>query len=741
MTLAAYFLHDSVPIEALVRSIRLREGLSELFDCWVEVVCEDPDLDLASMIWSTAAVQLGDPGFPATDPEHWRYVHGAIEEARYVAPLGDWHRYSFRLRPSVHGLAYRVRTRIFQQKTVIDVIRQVLEDAGIDMDSIVFDCDPGPERDYVTQWKESELHFMERWLQELGIHYWFEHTEVDHTMHISDKAGTHDPIEGAPELEVHSRDDSAGGVSDQGSIHHVSYTTHFGHDRWASRDWQFKTPNEPRQAEEGEGGQELYEYPGFYETDEMGGGLAPIRMQEIVAGQTILAGRSDCRRLLPGRWFSLVGVDPDALVNQYLLTRQELSVARDDPHSGQFVYDARFTAIPVEHPFRPTRTLHRPVVHGKESAVVTAPAGEEIHVDDMGRIKVHFYWDREQPVDDTASCWVRTQQQNTAGAMFLPRVGWEVDIGFLNGDPDRPVMLQKLYNDEQKPPYDLPGNLMQSSLRTSSSPGGGGTNELRLNDANGSQSFFMHAQKDFDNTVGNDASTTVGVDVQTQVAANAVHQVSGAETITIGGNQDVSVTGRLTVQCAASQSVTVGGLDDWGVSALHSMTTHGSRTDDIGGLLNVLAANGIADTFNASHSLTVGGALSFAAVGGLSETVAGGKTEAIGGAKMEVIKASKSENVKVGKILNSGAVKIDAGTDVSVSAGAALGIRVGGAYTSKCGGDFGISGMAVTMKLSSLEMKAGGSTVTASSGSIELKASNLGGEGVKILLKGDVHYK
>src|SRR5690606_3585522 len=160
-------------------------------------------------------------------------------------------------------------------------------------------------------------------------------------------------------------------------------------------------------------------------------------------------------------------------------------VRRDDPQAALSRFEAAFTAIPAEHPYRPPRTLRRPRVHGKESAVVTAPPGEEIHVDDMGRIKVHFYWDREQPVDDTASCWVRTQQQNTTGAMFLPRVGWEVDIGFLHGDPDRPVMLQKMYNDEEKPPYELPGNLVQSSLRTSSSPGGGGTNELRLNDANG----------------------------------------------------------------------------------------------------------------------------------------------------------------------------------------------------------------------------------------------------------------
>lgn len=740
MTLTAHFLHDAVP-EARVLSVRLREGISELYDCEVELVHGDPDIDLRPMIWSTAAVQVGDPAFDPSDTEHWRFIHGAIEEASYVAPMGPWHRYRFRLRPSIHGLAYRVRTRIFQNLPVIDVIRQVLEEAGIDLECVDFDVEPGAPREYITQWKESELAFIERWLQELGVHYWFEHTDVDHTMYISDKAAVHEPIPGAAELEVHARTANDGGSGDDGAIFEVRYTTHFGFDRWASRDWNFRTPNEPRQAASSDGPQELYEYPGGYETDEAGAGLAPIRMQEIVAGQTVVSGRSGCIRLQAGRWFTMIGVSPDALIDDYLLTTVQLHLWRADPLSGQFDLESRFEGIPVAHPYRPARTLPRPRVHGKESAVVTGPAGEEIHVDDMGRIKVHFYWDREQPVDDTASCWVRTQQQNTAGAMFLPRVGWEVDIGFLHGDPDRPVMLQKLYNDEQQPPYDLPANLTQSSLRTSSSPGGGGTNELRLNDTNGSQSFFTHAQKDFDNTVGNDASTTVSVNVQTQVRANAVHKVGSTEDITVGGDQSVSVTGKLTQQCAASQTVTVGGLDDWGVSALHSVTTHGSRTDDIGGLLNVLAANGIGDTFNASHSLTVGGALAITAAGGISETVAGGKIEAVGGAKLEQISKSKSENVKVGKILNSGAVKIDAGTDVTVAAGAALGIKVGGAYTSKCGGDFGISGTVVTLKLSSLDMKAGGSTVSATSGEIKLNASNLGGEGVKILLKGNVDYK
>lgn len=741
MSLTAYFLHENAPHDTEVFSVRMREAISDPFDCWVEIGSVDPDLDVESMLWSTAAVQIGDSRFDPSDLAHWRYVHGAIEQAAYVGPLGPRHLYRFRLRPSIHGLAYRFRTRIFQDSTVLDIARRVLEEAGLDLASFEFDVEPGQPREYVTQWKESELAFIERWMQELGVRYWFEHTEVEHTMRLSDKATVHEPIEEPSDLFVEPRPDTwfdAGGDA----IHTVRYLTHFGYDRFASRDWNFEFPQGAREAERDDGPQERYEYPGGYGINEEGDALAQVRIEELRTSQIQLMGRSGCRRLTAGKKFLLQGMRPDALVGEYLVTALEYEVRRsgDDITSDTFTYDSTFTAIPASVPYRPARRIPRPRVAGKESAVVTSPPGEEIHVDEHGRIKVHFYWDREQPVDDTASCWVRTQQQNTAGAMFLPRVGWEVDIGFLHGDPDRPVMLQKLYNEEEQPPYSLPGNLMQSSLRTSSSPGGGGTNEIRLNDANGKQEFFSHAQRDFSNAVGVDASTTVGVNAQTQVKANAAYKVVGAESVTIGGNQSVNAVGKIAIQCAASQTITVGGLDDWSVTSLHTVTTHGSRTDTIGGLLNVLAATGIADDFNASHSLTVGAAYALTSAGPISETVAGGKTEAVGAAKLEIISKSKSEDIKVGKILTSGAVKIDAGTDVALGAGAALAIKTGGAYSTKCGGDFGISGAAVTMKLSSLEMKAGGSVIKASSGDITLDASNLGGEGVKILLKGDVDY-
>jgi type VI secretion system secreted protein VgrG len=742
MGIQAALLHDQVPVDAHVTRLELVEAISEIFDCEVQFEVLDPDLALDAMLGTTALVQVYDDAHDASDPAHARFVHGVIEEAEYVEPSPpERHLYRVRLRPTVNGLAYRVRTRIFQNASPIDVVQRVLEGAGVPADTLQLDVVANyPEREYVTQWKESELAFVRRWLEELGVRFFFEHTEAGHRMVVSDQAAQHEPVAGDPVLHVRFREDDSGWLEDD-ALFDVSFESCFGHDRWSARDWSFATPDAPRDATAGEGGFERYEFPGGYVDDAVGTWLSSLRAEELLTMRYVLTARTHCRRLVAGRTFELGECHDEALMGGYLVVRAIHRFERTTDRTatgGHWRTD--FVAIPAHVPYRPARSTPRPRAWGKESAVVTGPAGEEIHVDDMGRIKVHFYWDREGPIDDTASCWMRVQQLNTAGTMALPRVGWEVDVGFLYGDPDRPVVLQKLYNAEHMPPYGLPANLMQSSLQTSSSPGGGGTNEIRMNDANGGQELFVHAQKDLAVTIGHDASETIAADSTVQVGSDYNHKVGGDESITVSGNQSLSVTGVMASDTIGSQTVTVGGLDDWGVGGVHTVTVTGARTDDVSGILNVLAAK-VAHTFNATHALSVDGALALIAIGPIAETVAGGKDELVMGAKLEIISKSKAENVGVGKLLTSAAVEIKAGTDVNVGATGALAINTGGELKSKCGGDFGISGRSVTFTLaSSLDVSAGGS-VKASPGSITLKGGSVGGKGAKVVLKGEVHYK
>jgi type VI secretion system secreted protein VgrG len=452
---------------------------------------------------------------------------------------------------------------------------------------------------------------------------------------------------------------------------------------------------------------------------------------------------------VPGRRFTVAEAQPPALDGEYLIVE---TVRRfRDPRAAGAGQDVRpdipaflveLTAIPAEQEFRPPALTPRPRVSGKELAVVTGPPGEEIHVDEYGRIKVHFYWDREGQIDDKASFWIRVQQQNTSGSMMLPRVGWEVDVAFLDGDPDRPVVMQRLYNRETMPPYGLPDNKSQSSLQSSSSPGGGGTNEVRLQDSASGMEFFVHASKDFALKAGHDMTETVAVDVHEEVGLKLQTNIAGNESSKVGSNQSLSVTGELKQETTGSKATTVGAADDWGVTGAYTLSCEGNRSDDIGGLMNVLA-NRVTETFNSNLTRKVGAALSINSAGSIAEVVGGNKSETVGGAKLELVRQGKAEQVTGTKTLTSGAMIEKVGKDIQMSAEAALAITVGGPIVEKVGEGFTLGAEAVVITAAGgAELKVGGTKLTARGGSLKVNAPDMGASGGPMLqIKGKVNYK
>ena len=406
---------------------------------------------------------------------------------------------------------------------------------------------------------------------------------------------------------------------------------------------------------------------------------------------------------------------------------------------GTSRYRARFELLPDDVPYRPARRTPRPCITSKESAVVTGPKGEEIHVDALGRVKVHFYWDREGKIDDTASCWIRTQQQNTSGAMVLPRIGWEVEVGFLHGDPDRPIVLQKLYNKETMPPYELPGSLTHSALQSSSSPGGGGTNEIRMNDGSGGMEFFVHAQRDFSMLAGNDFKEEIQVNASEQVGSDATVHVDKTETLEVGGNLSESVTGSFTQETLGARKVQVGALEGWGVGGLHTVNTGGNRKENVSGLQNVLAAK-VSEAFNADHSRTVGAALCFASAGPMVEAVNDKKTETTGGAKVELVRKARQEQVGTGKILTTAVMQLKTGKSLAVSAGEVLATTVGGPWSVKCDKDFALNAQTVVVVAGQASLEAG-SKLTLTPASAKVEGDSLGGSGSQVKIQGKVNYR
>ncbi len=736
MNIQAILHQASLPPDAILTELSFRSGLSELFKATVTIFCEEPNLALEDLVWQELLIELVDPD---TVEQHGpSFVHGVIERAEYVSDTRHGHLYELLLRPQVHGLAYRVRSRIFQDLSVPDVVRAVLSDAGIPDIRVEWHTNDANYvvRDYITQWKESELDFVRRLLEDEGIFFWFEHATDGHRIHFADDPSVHQPVPGDPILMVSARGQDDPRTRD--IVFDVLFEARAVPDVFAMRDWNYMTPDLPPEAREVEGdeaGREQYLFPGRFEDSSDASRKAQRRLAASLCQRYRLTATTPLVRVRPGALAQIDGSAQEEIVGEYLVLGTTLRYRRAQGSSAAREAFVELEATPSAFAFHPPQVTPRPRATGKESAVVTGPTGEEISVDHLGRITALFYWDREGPNDETSSRQIRTQQLNTSGTMVLPRMGWEISVGFLHGDPDQPVMFQKLYNDETMPPYDLPGQLATSTLQSATTPGGGGTNEVRMCDTNGSQELFVHAQKDMAMMVGNDLTEEVAVDAKAQVGSDAVASVTGDESVSVGGDQNLSVTGMCTDETVGSRTVTVGGLDDWGVTGIQSINVDGSRSETVGGLMSVLC-NIASETFNASHTRDVGGAQLIVTGKAIADAVGGNKTETVGGAKICVIKGSMSENIGAAKALTAGLVSIKTGGDVTVSADGALGYAVGGPMAVKAGGDFAITGSTITFNVGNASLKGSSGQVTVSGGSIALKAGKVEADGGKVTLKG-----
>jgi len=552
-----------------VLAFEVTEAISDIFDVHLVFLAPFADLDFAAWLWHPGTLVVGDP---VMRPDELRRFEGIVEEIVYLEPIRDVFAYRVRLRPLLHNLAYRVRSRIFQGKSVLDISKTVLRDAGVPDDHVVWPTASYQPREYCVQWKESELDFLRRLWEDEGIFFWYESAaqsgeqEGKSVLRLGDQNQDFTPIDGVSALELTR---SPGSEVAQDWLFGARLEAAQTYDSFTARTWDFRAPSEPRTFKaptEGPRVFERYEYP-FGDTPQKGGDQRAARRLELARSrQMVLTASSSCSRIAAGRTFSIAGASLNGMPEEYVVTRAR-HVFRAASEGGG-AYRVALEALPIAASFRPRLVTRKPRAPTTESAVVVGPPGEEIHVDPYGRIKVHFYWDREGKIDEHASCWVRVQQQNTSGSLILPRIGWEVEVGFIDADPDQPVVLQKLYNRETMPPYGLPASLHMTSLQSASSPGGGGTNEIRMSDSSGGMEFFVHAQKDFRMVAGTNLDEKVGVNAHVEVKVDATETVVGVETISVGANQSMSVTGAMSTETVGAKTVSISATDDLGVKAL-----------------------------------------------------------------------------------------------------------------------------------------------------------------------------
>jgi type VI secretion system secreted protein VgrG len=315
---------------------------------------------------------------------------------------------------------------------------------------------------------------------------------------------------------------------------------------------------------------EMFDYPGSYTVPNTGNALARARIESLHGQCERIDAVTNARGLHPGGLFTLADHPRDDQNRDYLITfaRYEVLGNQYESGTGDFAFECRIGAIGKEHPYRPLPVTPRPVVRGPQTAIVVGKAGEEIWTDKYGRIKVQFHWDRLGESDENSSCWVRVAQGWAGkgwGAMSLPRIGMEVVVSFLEGDPDQPLVTGCLYNSDAMPPYELPADQTRSTVKSRSSKGGDGFNELRFEDKKGSEEVFMHAERDFLRVVKNDDVLKVGfetadkgdqkIDIKNDQSLTVGHD----QTVKIDGKQDVKVATTIVIEAGTSIELKVGG--------------------------------------------------------------------------------------------------------------------------------------------------------------------------------------
>ncbi|MEW6381909.1 MAG: type VI secretion system tip protein TssI/VgrG [bacterium] len=612
----------------LLSGFRGAEGLSCLFGFELDLLSENHKITFEDIIGKPATISI------ALADGDKRYFHGLI--ARFSQGRGGgeagggdprFSHYRATLVPWLWLLTMTADSRIFQKLSVPDIVEKIFQEKGFSDFTMKLHGSFAP-REYCVQYRETDFNFVSRLLEEEGIYYYFEHENGKHTLIMADAPQEHKPC---PKQKTARYQLSAGGLLEEDVITALERVQEIRPGKYSLNAYNFEIPNTglevnvPGMYKLGPGEREIYDYPGSYAKKTEGDRIAKIRMEEEEAKITTLRGSSTCRAFSSGYRFGLSHFYRDDLNNKdYVLTSLDHEASQGLEREAELLYRNNFTAIPFDVPYRPPLSTPKPVVRGSQTAIVVGPGGEEIYTDQYGRVKVQFHWDREGKKDEKSSCWIRVSQLWAGagwGAMYIPRIGHEVIVDFLEGDPDQPIITGRVYHGINMPPYALPAEKTKSTIKSDSSLGGGGSNELRFEDKKGEEEIFIHAEKDENIVVKNDQTIVVGNDRAESIGRDRSLEVGRDKSEKVGRNKTIQVIAEHTEQIGAGMNIMVGS-----------------------NLTESVAVN-YAETVGAAMELTVGGALAITVGAAMSETVGGAKVESIGAAKSENVGGVSSLNV------------------------------------------------------------------------------------------------
>lgn len=696
--------------------------VSGCFDFDLEMVSADIDIAPPDLLGQAIEIKIG------LEDEDPVFLHGLVDELRLSEIEGQWARYHARLRPWFWFLSKSTDNRIFQNMTVVEIIEEIFGEYPAAKYELRLQGAYKPIP-YCVQYGESDLDFLMRWMEHEGIFTFFEFAEGMHSLVLTDTLNAlatvpgHEQVPFAPDLPPT--------YDNRDFVTRWTWKAAVTTGTFAHTDYDFTKPaadlvaKSVNQGEHDLGDLERYHYPGKYTDLDRGDGLAAVRMEELKSPVGRATARATVRGLHSGVLFKLTEFPREAENAEYAVLRTDYRMwdgqytAHQEEIEEGFQVDLLLT--PTTEEYRPPRITPKPVMRGPQTAVVVGPAGEEIFTDEYARVKVQFHWDRLGASDENSSCFVRVSSVwagSGYGFIQIPRIGQEVIVDFLEGDPDQPIITGRVYNAAQMPPYGLPGNATQSGWKSDSSLGGGGFNELRFEDKAGSEEVYFQAQKDhnelikndesrliqhdFSERVDNNAQQSIGVDRAEDVGNNKTTDVGVNRTVTIGNDDTESVGNNRSLSVGVDETISVGSNSSETIGSNHSqtvgvnqtITVKAARTDFVGAAENRVVGAAQTQSVGATRKVNVAKDQSHTIGGGNTWTISKDETQTIGGARSVTIGKDETINLKGnqswtnegGRLVKVGKGQThDVAEDIWTKAGKTMMIEAADSITLKCG--------------------------------------------------------
>lgn len=702
--------------DLVVRSMTGEEAMGRLSVFHLELLSQNFELHFKQIVGQkvTVIVDL---------PEGERYFNGYITEFRFMGQTDRYARYTATLRPWFWFLSRTADCRIFQETTVPDIIKAVFRDNGIaDFEDRL--TAKYRKWEYCVQYRESDFNFLSRLMEGEGIYYFFEHHKDKHILVLADGINAHVNHVNFPNFDTVPYFPPSGemSVEQRDHLEYWAATQAIQPGKYAITDFDFKKPK-VKLLKKSENlkphpylitDPEIFDYPGEYVELSEGDDYVKLRLQELQSQHERVQAGGPCRGLSPGCIFKLEDYPRKDQNKAYIVLSISHQVNGSDYISGSQgaheLYRCQVEVLSKETPFRAARATPKPIVQGPQTAIVVGPASEEIHTEKYGRVKVQFHWDRYGNSDENSSCWIRVSQAWAGekwGGIHIPRIGQEVIVSFMEGDPDRPIITGRVYNEDCMPPYDLEANKTQSGIKSRSTKGGGpgNFNEIRMEDKIGNEELYIQAEKNENILVKNDKGETVGHNETINIGNDRTETVGHDETRTVGHDETVTVGNNRLETVMVDETLNVMNNRTRNVAKNENVTVTMMRTHTVG--INE------AITIGAAQEITVGGLQEIAVGGmqsmdvGLARDISVGRNQSHDIGKDWTVNVGGKNEFKIDKEL-----VMDAGDSITFKTGSA-------SIVMKKDGTITIKGKDITLKAS-------GKITGKASGNVKIKGSSVG---------------